>query len=44
MVHGQKRISEGQNLFANRRELESAGGEGLRVVVGIATNVTEGTG
>lgn len=37
------RTSEGQNGFSNHMEVES-GGEGLRVVVGVATNLTEGIG
>lgn len=44
VVHGQKRTREGQNLFASHVEVESLGGEGLRVVVSVETNLTEGTG
>ena len=44
VVHGQKRTSEGQNLFANYMEVESVGGERLKVVVSVARNLTERTG
>lgn len=36
--------SEGQNLYANHTGAENVGREGLRVVVDVATNLTEGTG
>lgn len=44
VLHGEKKTREGQNVFANHVEVESVGGEGLRVVVSVETNLTEGTG
>lgn len=35
---------EGQNLFANHVEVESVGRKGLKVAVGVTTDLTEGTG